>query len=263
MTTESPLTFYIVFHQKLFPQNTEQFSHEEMKKWFRWVAVNEKIQKEVRTLFHNSLIIKEWEMKNYSPFYQMLNFYQNSVFFHLHENPEMIKTRYIGFGQYDMSFTADNFRNAITRIFAENDPGDKVIGCFLYEYKALFQLFDKDIWTDYFFEPYNQYFKIKHTHEEIKDIPLCLLHTFIIPTWFFHSMMGFLKWNLPKIMKMLNWDTRHLAGTLERFIALCISCGIKEGRFRGFFQLEGVSHLDEQHMEDPLRNIAGGSFGKN
>jgi hypothetical protein len=72
-------------------------------------------------------------------------------------------------------------------------------------------------------------------------------------------MMPFVEHLLPRILETLQWDTRHLAGTLERVFALCISCAITEGKFRHILKLEGIEHVDNQHSEDILRGIAAGS----
>jgi hypothetical protein len=72
-------------------------------------------------------------------------------------------------------------------------------------------------------------------------------------------MMPFVENLMPRILKTLQWETRHLAGTLERIFALCISCGIIEGKFREILQLHGFQHVDQQHSEDSLRNIKQGS----
>jgi hypothetical protein len=73
-------------------------------------------------------------------------------------------------------------------------------------------------------------------------------------------MMDFVNQILPGVLKALNWETRHLAGTLERVFALCISCGIMEGRFHNILKLDGITHDETQHEEDLLRGIQRGNF---
>ena len=39
------LSIYIIYHKSTFIRNTEEFSADEIQKYFKWVAVNEKIPK--------------------------------------------------------------------------------------------------------------------------------------------------------------------------------------------------------------------------
>jgi hypothetical protein len=197
-------------------------------------------------------------MEKHSPLFQMLNFYQNSVFYHLAWNKELIKGRYIGFGQYDMKMSAPEFRE-MYQITSE-DNADKVFTPFLYKFDALYSSpIDEDGWITCFLKPYNKFFGMNHTLENISKLPLALLHTFIMPTWFFLDIMPFVEKNTPEILRALNWETRHLAGSLERVFALCISCGILEGKIKNLIPLDGFQHIESQHSEDLLRGIKQGS----
>ena len=245
-----PLNFFIIYHDKLFKENTAGFTEKELE-IFTWVAVNEKVPKEFPDWIPK--IIKEYEMKIHNPLYQMTNFYQNSAFFHLYWNKELINSKYIGFGQYDMSFNADEMRTILKAI--ENDTADKIIPVFTYPFDGLCNSEEMPIWKELFIKPYNDYYGTSHELKSVEGLPLCLLHTFIMPTWFFLHMMPFVESLVPRILKFLNWDTRHLAGTLERVFALCISFGIIEGKFRQLIPLKGVSHTDSQRSADELRGI--------
>jgi len=242
------LNFFIIYHDKLFQENTSGIP----EGIFTWVAVNEKIPKPFPEWIKNS-VLKEYEMRVHCPLQQMNNFYQNSVFFHLYWNKELINSKYIGFGQYDMSFNAEEFMKVYETL--AGDTADKIIPAFMYPFQALCDKEEIDVWEELFMKNYNSFYGTTHTLKKIEHLPLFLLHTFIMPTWFFLHMMPFVESLLPKILKMLNWETRHLAGQLERVFALCISCGILEGKFRSLIQLKGVSHVDTQHSVDTLRGI--------
>ena len=243
-----PLSFFIIYHDNLFQENTSGIP----EGICTWVAVNEKIPKVFPEWVKNSLL-KEYEMKIHNPLQQMTNFYQNSVFFHLYWNKELINSKYIGFGQYDMSFKAEEFMKVYETLI--DDTADKIIPVFMYPFAALGRKEDYGVWEEIFLKPYNSYYGTSHKLNTIEHLPLCLLHTFIMPTWFFLHMMPFVESVLPKLLKVLNWETRHLAGHLERIFALCISCGIVEGKFRSLVPLKGVSHNDAQHSVDMLRGI--------
>jgi len=248
-----PLTFFIVFHDHVFRENTSDFIDGEIQEFFTWVAVNEKVPKDFPTWIPN--LLAEWKMKKHSPLFQMLNFYQNSVFYHLAWNKELIQSKYIGFGQYDMKMDAQEFRQVYQVISSTQDMGDKVFAPFLYGFDALFSSpITHNGWITSFLHPYNEYFGMNHTLESLSKLPLTLLHTFIMPTWFFLHMMPFVENLTPEILRALNWETRHLAGTLERVFALCISCGILEGKLH-LVPLSGFQHIENQHSEDKLRGI--------
>jgi hypothetical protein len=253
-----PLNFFIFFHDTTFQENTSDFTSQELSNMFTWFAVNEKIPKRNLSWIPPDSLLYEYKLKIHSPLYQMLNFYQNSAFFHLYWNKELINSKYIGFGQYDMKMSAPSMRELYSLI--ENDTADKVIIAFPYSINYLSSdLIPPHSWVTTFFTPYNEYYGTSHTLKTIETLPLALLHTFIIPTWFFLHMMPFVEHLLPRILETLQWDTRHLAGTLERVFALCISCAITEGKFRHILKLEGIEHVDNQHSEDILRGIAAGS----
>jgi hypothetical protein len=155
-----------------------------------------------------------------------------------------------------MKFNAEDFRK-VTKVINE-DTADKIIPVFLYPFQALCITEQMPEWEEVFLKPYNSFYKMNHTFKSIEHVPLSLMHTFIMPTWFFLHIMPFVESILPNVLKMMNWETRHLAGNLERIFALCISFGIIEGKFRQLVQLQGVQHVDFQHSADALRGIKEG-----
>ena len=255
------LTFHIIFHSKVFKDNLDGFTPQEISDWISWVAVNEKIPKVIPDWIPPSQLTYEYTLPKHNPMYQMLHFYQNSFFFHLLHNPELLTSRYIGFGQYDMKFNAEEFRSCVKEL--ENDTADKAIGFFPYPANIIIDdPGTKEFYIDCFIKPYQKFFHITHTLEDLSKWPLFLIHTFILPTWFFKQMMEFLDWNLPTIFRCMNWESKHLAGTIERLIALFISAGIQEGRFRVVKLCKGTDHNIQQHSGDSMRNIPTGSLFK-
>jgi len=249
---------YIIYHKSLYRENTADFTVDELRKHFVWVAVNEKIPKDAVNWIPESSHIQEYKLPVFSPLLQMTNFYQNSVFFHLYWNRSMITSKYIGFGQYDMSFSAKSFREVEAKL--RDDTADKILGAFPYDFRTVLDILSPAQWTEHFVAPYNKYYNMNHTLANIERTPIFLMHTFIMPTWFFIHMMGFVESVYPSILKALQWDTRHLAGTLERVLGLCIAFGIHEGKFAQIHQLEGIQHIDSQHTGDALRGILPGKL---
>lgn len=252
------LSFYIIFHQRIFHSNTAGFSKDQIQKYFVWMGVNEKLPKQIPDKMKEYPFVYEYGMRWQSPLYQMLNFYQNSVFFHLWKNPEVLPQKYIGFGQYDMTIAAEPFLEIAKEL--EQDDGKTFVGVYPYSQGVCFDLFKADQWKGLFMDSYNKFYHKQHTLESLRDIPHFLIHTFILPKSFFLSMMPFVDSLLPNVLKALNWETRHLAGTLERVFALCIACAIKEKQFNRVLVLKGITHEESQHEEDTLRGIQKGQF---
>jgi len=249
-----PLSVYIVFHKRIIPDNTITFHTDHVKRSLIWVAVNESISKDYKNIPEECLI-KEWEMHVHSPTYQMLNFYQNSSFLHIFWNKLHEKTKYIGFAQYDMSIDANELLKCEQSM--ENDSADTIYVAFTYGAKILLNApYSAEFWEETFLAPYNNYYGVSHTMDRIQSIPLFLLHTFIIPSWFFSHMMPFIEKVIPVVLRKLNWNTRHLAGTLERIFALCISSAIIEGKIRRIVQLHGIkTDIPGQRDSDEFRGI--------
>ena len=247
-----PLTFYIVFHKDLFPSNTATFTTREIKELFTWVGVNKNISKIIPFQMAGYPLIYEYRMRFYNPSFQLNNFYQNSVFFHLYRNPEYLQSKFVGFGQYDMKFD----RSAIPARLVD----DHVYGYFPYENEAIWNLLPIVYWQSCFLDPYNKQYGTSHTFDDLSQYPFFLYHTFILPTSFFMQIMPFVERNTNTLLAGLQNNTRHIAGTLERVFALCIACGLAEGVLKGHVTLGGISHISEQHVDDPLRGIVRGAI---
>ena len=248
------LSFYIIFHKKIYEDNTKSFHPEHMKHSLKWVAVNEKIEKEYTDYIPPECLIKEWEMTIYNPLYQMTNFYQNSVFLHIYWNKLYENSKYIGFAQYDMSIDAPELLDIETNSLKDSDS--IICAAFIYHTAALFNAFLEEDWIHMFLIPYNTFYGKSHSMDLLKTMPVFLLHTFIIPSWFFKDMMPFIEKIIPILLRKLNWDTRNLAGTLERVFALCLSCGIIEGKFTTLIQMHGIkTDIPGQREADTLRGI--------
>lgn len=247
-----PLTFYIVYHKILHEENTKSFSEPLKNSALMWVAVNEEIEKEYPSWINNRLL-KEWEMSHHSPLYQMLHWQQNSFFHHLYNNRTSIPTKYVGFAQYDQKLDGSKFESLIGQL--NHDKADKLIGCFPYAYDTILDIFNDEEWKGIFLVPYNNFYKLNHSLVEFKDKPMFLLHTFILPTWYFNHIMPFIEHVTPIVVRHLKWNIRHLAGTLERVYALCLAAGILEGKFKSVFMFDGVQQCDDQRTPDPIRGV--------
>jgi hypothetical protein len=250
----SNLNIYIIYHKNAYVENTAGFPELDI---FTWVAVNESVEKVNDSWIPKGRLLKEWAMPVYNPLMQMSNFYQNSVFFHLYWNSELLSSKYVGFAQYDMGFDVGGLKGIISKI-GDDDVGDKIFGAYPFEFNAIYGVLGSADWHECFMKPYNDYYSTSHKLDDISQVPLLLLHTFIMPKWFFLHMMGFVDKMYVGVLRSLGWNTRHLAGTLERVFALCIAFGIKENKFRMVSLWSGVNHIDSQHTGDSLRGISVG-----
>lgn len=246
-----PLTFFIVFHKDLFPSNTAAFLKHERNSIFVWVGVNADVPKLIPASMVDSPIIYEFKMPLHNPMYQKNNFYQNSVFFHLYKNQNYLQSKFVGFGQYDMRFS-----RASIPVLAD----DHVYGYFSYGIEVISNYYPLSFWQGWFLNVYNEYYNTSHTFTDLEKYPMFMYHTFILPTSFFLHIMPFVEHDTGVILSMLGGETRHIAGTLERVFALCIACGLAEGRLKGSVNQRGISHISEQHTDDPVRGIVRGQF---
>lgn len=248
-----PFTLYVVYHKILHKENIQGFS-EDLLNHLCWAAVNEEIVKEYPDYVKGRLI-QEWDMKEFSPLYQMLHWQQNSFMHHLFYNQHLINTKYVGFAQYDQYLNAEEFQRLSDIL--KNDKGDKLIACFSYPFGACCDILSREEWDEVFIKTYNSFYKMNHTLEDLERMPMFLFHTFLIPTWFFNHMMPFIEHITPKIVKKLGWNIRHLAGTLERVYAFCLAMGMLEGKFRQVIHFKGIELRDEQRTADPIRGVEG------
>jgi hypothetical protein len=223
------LTFYIIFHQKNFPQNIPDL------KCFSFLAANERVIKDIHPDTKHP-IVYEYHTPSYNPIYQMLNFCDNSVILNIQPPP----TPFIGLCQYDMNIDKENMILAINTLTEPNS----MVGFYDFHIETIFDQLTQDDYNSILLI-YNDKFNTSHTVESLSDTPFFLLNTFIIPSYFFLHLQTTLKLLLPTVFKLLNYDMRHIAGTLERVNALIIACAIKEQKLIHFFS-DAITDMREQ-----------------
>jgi hypothetical protein len=233
------LSFYIVFHQKLFPENTPKYS------CFKYIGVNENIKKEIDLDKLQHPVIYEYDIPTYNPIYQILKLCENSVILNLPAPP----TPFIGLCQYDMRINSEEFNF----IFDNLDTYKSMIGFFAYHIDTIQDdVFSKKDWEEVL-NIYNSDNKTSHTIELLEDIPFFLMNTYILPSWFFTKLQLQLKRLLPVILKLLDYNIRHMGGTLEATNALIIACAIKEGTL--FCKISNAIQDEEtQKIKDPFKH---------
>lgn len=236
------LKFFIVFHDKVYQENTAGFTPKELEDNFIWYAVNEKLPKIYPAW---APVVKEWELAKHNPLMQMNQYFQNSAFFHLYKNQHLIDSKYIGFGQYDMKIDPPSFKKMLQ--YLDTTFLSTFVGCFLYPFETLGNCVN---WDKTFMAPYNAYHGTNFTLASVNKNPLFLLHTFVMPTIHFVDMMKFAEHLMPTVIKSLGWDMTHFAGTMERVFALWILFAIAREKFKKVIKLDGITHLDNQCTTD-------------
>jgi len=215
MTTKitKDLTFFIIFHQKNFPENTPDLS------CFVYLGANELVKKEIHPDTKHP-IMYEYDTPSYNPIYQMLNFCDNSIILNISPPP----SKFIGLCQYDMHIDKDKMITAIDSLSQENS----MVGFYAYYSDAICDLLDSEDWK-LILDVYNKNNNTSHSFDSLAETPFFLLNTFILPSKFFVKLQSTLKSLLPTVFKILTYNLKHIAGTLERTNSLIIACAIKEG----------------------------------
>jgi len=229
------LSFYIIFHKKVFPENTPDLP------CFTYLGANENIEKEVDSLKYP--VIYEYDMDGYNPMYQMLQFCDNSIILNFPSPPKP----FVGFCQYDMLINA-NFKS----IFNYLDNHNKMVGFFPYNIATIQDIVTKDQWNELLIS-YNAEYKTEHSMDTLSDTPFFLMNTYILPSWFYTKLQKQLRKFLPQILKFLNYNMRHLAGTLERTNALILACAMKEGTLIAGIS-DAITDVRQQTLFDELRD---------
>ena len=255
------VSYFIAFHDAYYPENTREFTMEEIGRLFIWYSVaRSTIQSEAKV----PVLLRE----RFLPVYdagrmQEEHWYQNSMLFHLWRNPSVIEaSEYVGFGQYDFGLSKEGF-DLCTDILkdttsdvgsAERGSADVCIGMLPYSLDTLWEVVSREAWDTMFTSRYND--RREQNHSLIFGLwhqPF-LCHAFIIPTWFFMEMMEFMELVLPELKELAGGE-RHLAGTIERALAIYLNFAFAEGRLRRCVVRHAIRHNDHQRLADPFRGI--------
>jgi hypothetical protein len=232
------LSFYIIFHSKLYPQNTPDYP------CFIYLAVNELIKKDIDTKLLKHPIINEYDLPAYNPIFQMLHFNENSVILNFPSPP----TPFVGFCQYDMVIDPLKFQIVLNNISNINGA----IGFYPYPIVALIDILNESQWNE-ILELYNSIHKTSHSMYSLKEYPFFFMNTYILPSWFYTRLQQNLKKLLPLVFKILEYKMKHLGGTLERLNALLIVCGIAE-KIINFSISDAISDNRSQTIPDEFRS---------
>ena len=242
----------IVGHQKFYAQTVAGISEDDLKKYVKFVCVNEKLPKDIPAEYPKECVINEWDIPDYESFYQENNFYQNSVFFNLMNVIDTMGLDHIGFAQYDMVFTPEIFDQIKEKC---KDP-KAVVGFYPYPIEPLFESLQPGMWQ-FLIQKYSNFFDIPVDDvDKLDTMKLALFHTFVIPVENYKRMMCFTKDILKNVTSFLGNNTRHMAGTLERVFALFLNLEIITGNMQPFECIDGLVHDDVNlRLADAFRGL--------
>jgi hypothetical protein len=250
------VSYFIAFHDAYYPENTRDFTPEEIEDYFIWYSVaRNPIKSEAKV----PVLLRERFLAIYDGGrMQEEHWYQNSMFFHLYWNPEIIReSRYVGFGQYDFELNKMGWDIGVHLMDGDPEHDNVAIGHLVYPMAAMWDISDCDRWNKLFVQKYNEIHGTSHDMRRPSPGPF-LCHAFIIPTWFFMEMMEYIASVMPQVRE-LAYIPEHYAGTLERAFAIYINFGIMEQRLRRFISFKDhptVKHNHKtQRLADPFRGI--------
>jgi hypothetical protein len=241
-------------HERFYQETVAGISEEDIKKYVRFVCVNEKLPKHIPESFPKECIVKEWEFPDYEKFYQENNYYQNSVFFNTMNVIETLGLDQIGFFQYDMIMSPKIFDTVKSTCEADKDAA---IAFYPYPIEQLFEIVNPGAWQ-FVIQQYSNFFQVEVDTDTLQEMKLALYHTFVIPKTNYCRMMHFAKKVLPNIATFLTSSgTRHMAGTLERLFALFLNMEIVTGNMKEFSWIDGLIHDDVNlRLRDEFRGVS-------
>jgi hypothetical protein len=244
----------IIGHERFYKETVAGITEEDLKKYVRFVCVNENLPKNIPESFPKECIVNEWEFPDYEEFYQKNNYYQNSVFFNTMNVIETLGLEQIGFFQYDMIMSP-----AIFDTIKSTNEADKeaAIGFYPYPIEQLFEIVNPGAWQ-FIIQQYSNFFQVSVDTDQLEEMKLALFHTFVIPKKNFCRMMHLTKKVLPTVLTFLSSSgTRHIAGTLERLFALFLNMEIVTGNMKDFIWVPNLIHDDVNlRLRDDFRGVS-------
>ena len=207
---------YIVCHKTSYPHLADASDDR-----LRWYVVNEAVPDKTIAAPPAS-VVREWDLPVYEPALQAQGCREASAFFHALANPDLRDAEYVGFAQYDMripSAALDAFEDAAR----EGDVAKVGVG---------FPVPWDDMVHNAALPPrfWDELLECFGAPPGWRPASVPLFSTFVLPTAAFVDMMTRVNDISPDIHAALDFDTTHLAGTLERVFGVWIAAAIGGGR---------------------------------
>jgi hypothetical protein len=238
---------FVVYHSRVYPANFEEYTPEELVRWFRLYAANESIPKEPLDC---EIIpsVTEWTLSWHDPLMQINKMYNNTALWHVWHNNNLIENLdFVGFSQYDMIIPRKSMHT--------------FLGLTQFPHRVGYMF--PHAWTDFKLDEilpmefWQQLTKTLEVHDltelTTQGRPAPLMHGIIMPRKAFELMMPWMDGVKSVIVRALGHEVRHLAGSLERAMALWIAVQVHKGTLGPACHLTGCEHLDPQRLHDAYR----------
>ena len=228
------IQLFVVFHKQIFDECYKTIPRNILKKYFTFIAVNERIPKTFSENRYN--VVREWELPVYDPTFQERGYNENSAIYHVYANRLHENYKWIGFFQYDMIFIENFIPKLLERI---NEKCYYALQMRDFDYCA-FRTWGELKTVRFVMEDWERYSNKKFNKSGL--FPLC--NTFLLPTESFIKIMLWVSLLYPKLYP---WCVEppnrthfgHIGGIYERVMGFAIR------------QLElPVSLLKISHRED-------------
>ena len=241
------LQINIIFHKNI--HNCYNFSDEYLNKYFRFIAVNDKIDKEIPERFKD-LVFYENQFQIYHPEFQHDGLKENSVLMHFVINQYMLEDiDLIGFFQYDMIFTElftvhipiilNNHKNFPETIYVMQDVVSK-------EY--LLSRLNSTEW-DQLCQIYNKLFNTNHSWTECYYAEIPVWNSFILPKKVLNLMIYYME-NVINLLFQFHkekGEIQSICQTMEVVNGFFLFYYCEDYKIR-WYMINGIRHEESLRM---------------
>jgi hypothetical protein len=236
------LKINVIFHKYINP-NSYNFSDELLNKYFRFIAVNDSIEKIIPERFKD-LVFYENQFQIYHPEFQKDGLKENSVLMHFVINQyKLEEIDLIGFFQYDMIISElfvehihiilNNYKRSPEIIYVLQDVISK-------EY--LLSRLDSDEWNQ-LCQIYNNLFNTNHTWTECYYGEIPIWNSFILPKQVCNLMIYYMEnvINLLFAFHAKKGEMQTLCQTMEVVNGFFLFYYCNDHKIR-WYMINGIKH---------------------
>jgi len=226
------IQFFVCFHKQVFNIYDISLDNE---KYLTFYGVKEKIER--------SRVIYEYELPHYNDVLQKKDYNEGSCIYHVYKNNLYTPYDYVGFCQYDMSFSNSTFKHI------ESNLGNTIF--YLDFFNWAFLGGQSTIIKNYPNIPaglknYNEFFNTKYTPDDLIKNKMIVCNTFLIPKKMYEKMMSWLIHYFKDIEKLYIFNKHQFnpGHMIEALTGMFLSLEINEG---AVYEPLNIKH--EQHLK--------------
>ena len=213
------IRWHVIFHERLYAEHYNTLSPEDVKRHLRFVGVNELYDKTIPPEIPRECVVYEKDFPGYDPLLQMCRYYESSVMFHLHRRSDLLAgVEFVGFCQYDMNFPAAALEQIKALPMAVKDH------VLVYQSESDPRLLFSNPLTIPEWESivahFNHHHSTRYTLQDVMSRPMLLYHSYGMSVAQFHAMMKWVTAAQPLMLSLLQFNIRHMCGTIERLYGI-------------------------------------------